>query len=174
MKDKFKEEFEHIPKPQRSRNEQNLHETIRALQTFNPFFNRIERVICICLLKMGRLLMKARHTTLYKQLESTAHFFIILLGKVKLSSGGLKRVCQTGETLLEEMLFSDKTKKVALEKCKVISGTYLLEIRLEEFDKIREELVRFGYRIPLNEMLSVLKRNYIVKNWLRNRFEEAN
>jgi hypothetical protein len=40
------------------RNEDNLTDTIAELEIFNPFFNRNNRIINVCLLKMGRIVIK--------------------------------------------------------------------------------------------------------------------
>jgi len=63
---------------------------------------------------MGKILLRDSPYRLYKAGEALSHFYIILAGKVKILDGSVKRVCQTGETILEEVLFSDKPKKVAL------------------------------------------------------------
>ena len=61
-------------------------------------------------------------------------------------NGGLKRICKTGETVLEEVLFLEKNKKISLEKCKVMSETFLLEIDLDKYRKMREEMVYHGFK----------------------------
>ncbi len=70
--------------------------------------------------------MRDSHYQLYKGGEALEHFYIILAGKVKIADGFVKRVCQTGETVLEEVLFAEKGKRVALERAKVLGPTYLL------------------------------------------------
>lgn len=50
---------------------------------------------------MGRILLRDSPTQLYKAGEEHEHFYIIMLGKVKIAEGSNKRVCQTGETVLE-------------------------------------------------------------------------
>ena len=62
---------------------------------FNPFFNRNHRVTNICLLKVGQIVAK-ESSLLYKLGEEHSYFYIILLGKVKIVNGGLRKICQTG------------------------------------------------------------------------------
>jgi hypothetical protein len=49
---------------------------------------------------MGRTLV-LNSSLLYKIGEELDYFYIILMGKVKLVNGALKKICQTGETVLE-------------------------------------------------------------------------
>lgn len=56
---------------------------------------------------MGRILL-LNSALVYKMGDEMDSFFIILMGKVKLVNGGLRKVCQTGETVLEEIIFSDR------------------------------------------------------------------
>jgi hypothetical protein len=91
---------EQIPKNMKQRNEDNLTESISNLEAFNPFFFRNQRIVNICLLKMGRILLRDSPYQLYKAGEELEHFYIILAGKVKIVEGFIKRVCQTGETIL--------------------------------------------------------------------------
>ena len=44
----------------------------------------------------------------------------------------------------------------------------MLEVKIEEFDKMREEMFRFGLKSIFLDMESLLKRNLITKNWERN------
>lgn len=106
---------------------------------------------------------------LHKAGDEAEHFYIILSGKIKIADGFVKRVCQTGETVLEEVLFSDKGRKLALERAKVIGPTYLLEFHLEEYHKLKEELIRYGLKLAFHEMEAIIKRNFIIKNWMRNK-----
>lgn len=80
----------------KQRNEENLSESISCLEAFNPFFFRNQRIVNICLLKMGKILLRDSPYQLYKAGEECSHFYIILAGKVKILDGGVKRVCQTG------------------------------------------------------------------------------
>jgi hypothetical protein len=63
--------------------------------------------------------------------DENPYFYIILLGKVKIVNGGLKKICQTGETILEEILYCDKLRKIALERAKVIGRAILLQVTVE-------------------------------------------
>jgi hypothetical protein len=86
---------------------------------------------------MGRPLV-LNSSLLYKIGEEMDCFFIIMMGKVKLVNGGLRKVCQTGETVLEEVIFSDREKKIALERAKTIGKTVLLEITMDGLKKLKE------------------------------------
>jgi hypothetical protein len=88
-----------IPKTLKMRNESNLLAVAESLEVFNPFANRNNRTVNICLLKMGRPLILTS-SVLYKIGEELNCFYIILMGKVKLVNGALRKVCQTGETVL--------------------------------------------------------------------------
>jgi hypothetical protein len=112
-KDKFLSAAQLIPKAIKLRTEGTLINAVESLEVFNPFANRNDRMVNICLLKIGRIIM-CSSSVLYKLGEELDYFYIILMGKVKLSNGALKKICQTGETILEEIIFSDKPKKIAL------------------------------------------------------------
>jgi hypothetical protein len=45
--------------------------------------------------------------------------------------------------------------------------TLLLEIRLDGYEKMREEMIKFGHKMAFHEMENVIRRNFITKNWLR-------
>jgi hypothetical protein len=68
------------------------------------------------------------------------------MGKVKLVNGALKKICLSGETILEEVIFTDRLKKISLERAKVIQNAVFLEIGAAELKKIQEELIKFGYK----------------------------
>jgi outer membrane protein assembly factor BamD (BamD/ComL family) len=51
----------------------------------------------------------------------------------------------------------------------VIGPTYLLELQIEEYKKLKEELIRYGLKHSFQEMEAIIKRNYIIKNWMRNK-----
>lgn len=53
------------------------------------------------------------------------------------------------------------------ETAKAISRCFLVEVRLENYKKMSEEMIKYGYKIIFNEMESIIKRNYITKKWLR-------
>ena len=84
----------------KKKNEITLNKTLRSLEIFNPFFNRNHKIVNVCLLKVGRI-VAMKTGTLYKLGEELPLFFIILSGKVKLTNGNFKQICQTGETILE-------------------------------------------------------------------------
>ena len=49
---------------------------------------------------MGKILLRDSPYQLYKAGEEALHFYVILAGKVKIAEGPVRRVCQTGETVL--------------------------------------------------------------------------
>ncbi len=54
---------------------------------------------------MGRIKHKLANNILYQIDEPQNSFFIILQGEVKITGrSGMHKVCETGETLLEEIL----------------------------------------------------------------------
>lgn len=83
-KKQFYVSVELIPKNMKLRNEDNLSQSIAHLETFNPFFYRNQRILNICLLKMGRIILRDSPYQLYKAGEELDHFYIILAGKVKI------------------------------------------------------------------------------------------
>lgn len=75
--------------------------TAKALESFNPFFRKLQRVISVCLLRIGHLKNKAPQTVLYQPDDASQHFYIILSGRVKLSGReGMHKICEAGETIL--------------------------------------------------------------------------
>ena len=54
------------------------------------------------------------------------------------------------------------------ETAKAISGCFLIQLKIENYKKMNEEMIKFGYKIAFHEMESIIKRNYITKNWLRS------
>lgn len=135
----------------------------------------MQRVIGVCLLRLGRARQKLANSLLYQMDEPYSHFCIILQGEVKLTGRfGMHKVCETGETLLEEVLDPPEGKQkaaVALEKARVLEDSWILEVEVEQLRKLEKELNKFGFRQGLNEMRTLIKRNSIVKNWLRNKFK---
>jgi hypothetical protein len=73
---------------------------------------------------MGKIKQKQPNTILYQMEEQYSHFYIILLGQVKITGrNGMHKLCETGETLLEEVLSFPESKQKAspaLEKAKVL------------------------------------------------------
>lgn len=41
---------------------------------------------------------------------------------------------------------------MSLERAKVIGPTYLLELQIEEYKKLKEELIRYGLKLSFQEM----------------------
>lgn len=103
-------------------------------------------------MKMGRIVFKQAPMELYKAGEELDYFYIILLGKVKLVDRSLRKVCETGETILEEILFNDKHRKLSLERAKVVNSAYFLQMKIEEYKKLKEELVHHGLKLRYQEM----------------------
>lgn len=64
-KEEFIRSIAIIPSQIKYRNEKTLSKTIRSLELFNPFFNRNQTIVNVCLLKIGRIWCK-RTGTLYK------------------------------------------------------------------------------------------------------------
>lgn len=65
----------------------------------------MQRVIGVCLLRMGHIKQKLANSILYQMDEPQMSFYIILQGEVKITGrSGMHKVCETGETLLEEIL----------------------------------------------------------------------
>lgn len=62
----FQAAIELVPRAVKQRNEENLTDSILCLETFNPFFLRNHRIVNICLLKMGRILMRDSPFQLHK------------------------------------------------------------------------------------------------------------
>ena len=145
-KEQFMNAILSIPKSMKMRNESNLLDAVKSLELFNPFANRNHRIVNVCLLKMGKPII-VNSSLLYKIGEQLNCFYIILMGKVKLVNGALKKVCQAGETVLEEVIFSDKQKKIALQRAKTIGKTILLQISMEALNRLKEELIKFGYKL---------------------------
>ena len=135
-----------IPRHSKDRNEDNLSGALKALEEVNPFFRRVERIVSVCLLKIGKIMLRDSPTQLFRAGEQPEHFYVILGGRVKLHHPTHKRSCYTGETLLEEVLFLERGQRVALEGGKVVGPTYLLQVGTEEYAKMKEELIRHGLK----------------------------
>jgi hypothetical protein len=73
---------------------------------------------------MGRVRQKLANSVLYQMDEPYSHFYVILQGEVKLTGRfGMHKICEAGETLLEEVLDAEGKKAVvavALEKARVV------------------------------------------------------
>lgn len=70
-------------------------------------------------------------------------FYVLILGKVRLynlEKAGRKiyKVCQPGETIGEEILFTNAHRKVALESARAVTKGFLLEVKLDRFQRIFE------------------------------------
>jgi hypothetical protein len=68
------------------------------------------------------------------------------MGKVTLVNGALKKICFPGETIFEEVIFTDQLKNISLERAKVIQNAIFLKIGAEELKKIQEALIKFGFK----------------------------
>jgi hypothetical protein len=80
---------------------------------------------------MGRIVFKQSPCELYKAGEELNYFYIILLGKVRITDGSYRRVCETGETVLEEILFGEQPRKYSLERARIVHSAYLLQMKIE-------------------------------------------
>ena len=148
----------------------------KDLEAFNPFFRKIQRVIAVCLLRVGRIIHRQPKAILYDSGVRCDHFYIILSGRVKLKGHeGMHKSCEMGETILEEVVLAGRKEEIySLERAKVMEDSYLLQIERAEFVRLEGELLRFGFKQGAAELSSMIKRNHIVKNWLRNKFKLQN
>ena len=51
----FVQSLQNIPKNVKQRNELTMEKTLKSLSVFNPFFNRNQKIVNVCLLKVGRI-----------------------------------------------------------------------------------------------------------------------
>lgn len=104
--------------------------------------------------------------------EPYSHFCVLLAGRVKLTGrDGMHKICEAGESLLEEVVVGEGSEMpVALERAKVMDESWILEVEAADLRKLEKELVHFGFKQGLQELKTLIKRNHIVKNWLRNKF----
>jgi hypothetical protein len=98
---------------------------------------------------------------------------VILCGKLKLYHSDLTKkklckVCNPGETVGEELLFIRSAKKIVYESAKTMSKCFMIQINTDNYKKMSEEMIKFGYKMAFYEMESIIRRNFITKNWLRN------
>ena len=64
----------------------------------------------------------------------------------------MHKYCETGETLLEQIIFDNpknRDEPVSLEKAKTIEESWLLKIDLSELGKLERELVKYGFKLGL-------------------------
>jgi hypothetical protein len=111
-----------------------------ALESMNILFQKIQRVIGVCLLRVGKVIRKYAQNKLYQIDMPYPYFYIILSGKVKLQGrNNMHKICVTGETLLEEIIF-DSPKNgedpVSSEKAHVLEESWLLRIEIKELGKL--------------------------------------
>lgn len=64
----------------------------------------------------------------------------MLCGRLKIydNEKNLKKICSAGESLGEELLFSQKVHKSMKESAKAISRCFLVEIKTENYKKMGE------------------------------------
>ncbi len=76
---------------------------ISYLKAFNPFFSRLSYIVILCMLKTNKLIVRPPKKTLCSPEYIASKFYLILSGKIKLinSSLNMRRVCETGESILE-------------------------------------------------------------------------
>lgn len=98
-----------------SKTNDRLERVARSLESFNPFFRKIQRVVSVCLLRVGRIKFKHAQQPLYQMNEPYQFIYIILLGQVKIiGKNGLHKVCEPGETLLDELMGQPEGKEKVL------------------------------------------------------------
>lgn len=105
------------------------------LQGKNPLFGKIDSSLAICLLKIGAYSVRAPGELVFKRKDNKRSFFILLEGVVSLFNELLdfKKLCFTGDSLGEEMLFNDGDDMSYLESSKVITRAFLLEIKVKDY-----------------------------------------
>lgn len=42
---------------------------------------------------------------------------------------------------------------------------------MADYEKLLKELYKFGYKYEVQELISLIRRNFILKNWLRNKYK---
>jgi hypothetical protein len=62
----------------------------------------------------------------------------------------------------------DNPKLIINESCKAMSKCLCIEIKIYNYNKLREEMIKFGYKLSFYDMEGIIKRNFITKNYLRN------
>lgn len=102
---------------------------------------KIHQKIVTCFLLLNRLIWVQKDETIFKAGTENKAFYIIVLGKVRLYSKektGKRtcKICLPGETIGEEILFSNAHRKVNLESAKSLARVFLVEIKLESYKKI--------------------------------------
>jgi len=64
------------------------------LEGINCFFKRINRVIGVCLLRIGKIMHKYPQNLLYQMDMPYTHFFMLLSGKIKLfGKDNMHKIC---------------------------------------------------------------------------------
>lgn len=66
------------------KNNARLERVAKDLESFNPFFRKLQRVITVCLLRIGNIIQKSRKSVIYGIGSPYSCFYIILTGTVKL------------------------------------------------------------------------------------------
>ena len=95
------------------------------------FFAKINPILTTCFIKLNRLIVLEKHYPLYRIDEEKDAFYIILYGKMKIYNNEnyyqkLKKICKAGETLGEELVFSEGPKRKVVENAKSITKVYLV------------------------------------------------
>ena len=139
-----------------------------ALKSFNPFFSHLQRVVGVCLLRVGQPVLKRQESTIYKLNTHSNSFHIILQGSVALEGNEfMNKVSEPGETLLEEILEG----QWSLERAWALTDCWLLTLGHDDYLRMQGELMRFGFKQGVKEMASMVRRNYITKKWLRKKYK---
>lgn len=74
-----------------------LERAVVALERINTFFRKIQRVLGVCLLRIGKIINKFPQTMLYQMDMPYSFFYIILSGKVKIQGKNqMHKYCEAG------------------------------------------------------------------------------
>lgn len=93
-------------------------------------------------------------------------------GKVKIVNveKKFKKISVKGETLSEQLLFVEYNEINKREEgAKVMSHCFLLEIEYKIYLKLFKELVLKGYKAEFLTMETLIRRNYILKQGIKER-----
>ena len=114
-----------------------------CLKNFNPLFSHLQRVVGVCLLRVGKPVLKKQNSSVYSLNSHSNCFYIILHGRVVLEGSELmNKVSEAGETLLEEVLDG----KWSLERAWALSDCWLYCLSHDEYLRLQGELMRFGFK----------------------------
>lgn len=76
------------------KNNRILEKVAKELESLNPFFRKLQRVITVCLLRIGNIIHKQRKSIIYGIEPLSSCFYIILTGTVKLKGeDSMHKIC---------------------------------------------------------------------------------